>query len=146
MSLVLYVIFFTQVTVGKRAKASKKTSSTQRTLPATEKYLTPVEDIEKEQNPMKIGSMVALRLHKYEDEIPQIGKVVEVAELDVTVEWWVGTYHSTWIEWKERGQVIQETFPQNAILRNKVSFTKSRRLTQTCVTELKHAYTLHELM
>lgn len=110
------------------------------TLPTT---LTPDEDLE---NPVKRGSMVALRLHKYKDEIPQIGRVMEITELDITVEWWVGTYHSTWIEWKDRGKAIRETFPRNAIIRNNVSFTKSHRLTQTCIIELKHAYTLQELI
>ena len=90
--------------------------------------------------------MVALRLHKYEDEVPQIGKVVDLTEMDVTVEWWVGTYHSTWIEWKERGEVIKETFPQNAILSSNIDFTKSRRLTLACINRLKHAYTLKEFI
>ena len=50
--------------------------------------------------------MVSLRLHKYELDIPQIGKIVRLNTLDVTVEWWIGSYSSTWIEWKEKGTVM----------------------------------------
>ena len=40
--------------------------------------------------------IVALRLVKYRmPEIPQIAKVVRKDGFDVTVEWWVGTYTST---------------------------------------------------
>ena len=92
------------------------------------------------------GKMVALCLHKYKDDLPQIGKVVKLTEMEVTVEWWIGTYHSTWIKWKERGKVIQETFPRNAILTNTVHLTKAKRLTLACITELKQAYTLKELI
>ena len=43
------------------------------------------------------GDFVALSLFKYEDEIPQIGRVVAVDEINVTIEWWIGSYHTTWI-------------------------------------------------
>ena len=103
-----------------------------------------VEDVA-EATPV-VGKMVALRLHKYEADLPQIGKVVKLTEFDVTVKWWIGTYYSTWIEWKERGKVIQETFPRNAILSNNVHFTKAFRLTQASINALKHAYTQKELI
>jgi len=35
--------------------------------------------------------MVALRLQKYADDLPQIGKVVNLTDMDVTVEWWIGS-------------------------------------------------------
>ena len=90
--------------------------------------------------------MVALCLHKYELDLPQIGKIVRLTTLDVTVEWWIGRYSSVWIEWKENGSVIEETFPKNAILTGGIQFTKSHRLTKTCVKKLKEAYTSHELI
>ena len=90
--------------------------------------------------------MVSLRLHKYELDIPQIGKIVSLNTLDVTVEWWIGSYSSTWIQWKEKGTVIEETFPRNAILTDGIEFTKSHRLTKACVKKLKEAYNSHELI
>ena len=69
-----------------------------------------------------------------------------LTELELTVEWWVGTYHSRWIKWKERGDVITETLPRNAILTTDIYFTKSLRLTPACIEKLKYAYTLKELI
>lgn len=40
--------------------------------------------------------MVALSLQKYADDLPQIGKVVNLTDMDVTVEWWIGSYSSAW--------------------------------------------------
>ena len=54
--------------------------------------------------------MVAVLLQKYELDIPQIGRAVELSDMDITVEWWHGTYSSVWMEWKEKGKVIIETF------------------------------------
>ena len=48
-----------------------------------------------------VGDFVALRLVKYEDEIPQIGKVLEVDNMNVTVEWWIGGYGSVGRKKKE---------------------------------------------
>ena len=90
--------------------------------------------------------MVALRLHKYADEIPQIGRVVDLTDLDVTVEWWVGTYRDTWREWKKKGAVVKETMPRNAIIHGRVQLTKSLRLTAATVRELKRAYDAKELI
>ena len=90
--------------------------------------------------------MVALRLHKYADEIPQIGKIIGMTDLDVTVEWWVGSYSDTWMQWKERGSVITETIPRNAVLYSPVAFTKSLRLSSKTVEELKCAYNKKELI
>lgn len=83
---------------------------------------------------------MALRLHKYKDEIPQIARIVRITDFEITIEWWVGTFHGIWIEWKERGRVIKETFPKNAVLSTNISFYKSRRLTPKCIAELKQLY------
>ena len=90
--------------------------------------------------------MVALRLHQYKDEIPQIARIVKITDFEITVEWWVGTFHGIWIEWKEKGKVINETFPRNAVLSTNISFYKSRRLTPNCITELKELYLWKELV
>lgn len=42
------------------------------------------------------GSMVACFVAEYRDEIPQIGKVQQVTESEVVVEWWSGTYTGKW--------------------------------------------------
>ena len=84
--------------------------------------------------------LFALRLAKYDDEIPQIGQVVDLDELDVTVEWWIGRYADTWKCWKDKkGVPIQETFPKTAVLQ-RVIFTKSLRLNTSVKEELKIAY------
>lgn len=90
--------------------------------------------------------MVALCLHKYADEIPQIGRVIDLIDLDVTVEWWVGTYGDTWREWKIRGTVVTETMPRNAVIHSRVHLTKSLWLTAKIVKELKCAYDSKELI
>jgi len=95
---------------------------------------------------LQVGCMVALRLQKYSEDIPQIAKVVKLTELDVTVEWWIGAYGDTWREWKERGRVITETFPRNAVIHHNIRFTKSLRLPKHLITELKDAYRSKELI
>lgn len=92
------------------------------------------------------GDFVALRLSKYDDEIPQIGRVVAVDEMDVTIEWWIGSYNTTWICWKkEKGEPIIETVPKNAVI-YKVTFTKSMRISSSLKTNLKHIYENTELI
>ena len=86
------------------------------------------------------GDFVALRLAKYEDEIPQIGKVVMVDDMNVTIEWWIGRFNSTWICWrKHKGVPVEETFPKNADI-YRIKFTKSMRLNTTLQADLKHIY------
>ena len=92
------------------------------------------------------GDFVALRLSKYEDEIPQIGRVVAVDQMDVTIEWWIGSYHTTWICWKkDRGEPITETVPKNAVI-YKVNFTKSMRITASLRNDLEYIYENTELI
>ena len=67
--------------------------------------------------------MVALQLHKYADESHKL-VVVDLTDLDVTVEWWVGTYGDTWREWKKKGVVVKDIMPQNAIIHGRVQLTK----------------------
>ena len=93
-----------------------------------------------------VGDFVALRLSKYEDEIPQIGKVVKVDEMNVTIEWWIGNYSKTWICWRqEKGEPVTETVPRNAVI-HKVTFTKSMRISSNLKEDLKYLYGNTELI
>ena len=69
--------------------------------------------------------------------MPQIAIVVWMDELNVTVQWWMGSFSDTWREWKERNVVVKEKFPRNAIIKNGITFTASKRLTRV----LLHTYT-----
>ena len=93
-----------------------------------------------------VGDLVALRMAKYDDEIPQIARVIVVEELDVTVEWLIGRYHDTWKEWKTDGTVVTESLPRNAIIKRGFSLTKAMRLTGEVVSELKLIYNSIELI
>lgn len=90
--------------------------------------------------------MVALRLVCYSDEIPQIGKISDLTETEVTVEWWIGGYTNPWVEWKRKNCVVKETFPRNAILCGDISFTKGLRLTPKTITKLRSMYDSKELI
>ena len=57
-----------------------------------------------------VGEFVTLRLFKYNDEIPQIGKV-ELDEMNVTIEWWIGTFRDIWRQWKEKKNVVKVRLP-----------------------------------
>ena len=92
-----------------------------------------------------VEDYVALRLAKYDDEIPQIAQVIEVDELNVTVEWWIGTFHETWRQWKIKEEPVKETFPRNAVI-YLVTFTKSTRFNSKLIAELKQIYQEIELI
>ena len=53
----------------------------------------------------QVGQFAAMKLKKYNDEIPQIGKVKNVREKEIQVEWWIGRWNNTWRMWKTRGAV-----------------------------------------
>ena len=111
-----------QITIGKvNKRKSKKKNESIISNPPTDQA-RPICS-----NHCSEGDFVALRLSKYEDEIPQIGRVVAVDEMSVTIEWWVGNYNSTWICWKQRGEPVKETFTKNTVI-YKVNFTKSMRI------------------
>ena len=63
-----------------------------------------------------VGSFVVLRLAKYDDEIPHIGKVIREDDLNVTIEWWIGSYGSYWTDWKQKNVMVCETFPRNVVI------------------------------
>ena len=108
-----------QIIIGKK---NKKKPSPQTPTPTTAST--------------EVGSFVATRLHKYEDEIPQIGRVIAIDGMDVTLEWWIGRYSSTWTVWKTNGTANTEVIPKNAILQT-LELTKSQRLHKKDIEGLK---------
>ena len=52
-------------------------------------------------------NLLLSRLFKYNDEIPQIGKVVELDEMNVMIEWWIGIFRDIWRQWKEKKNVVK---------------------------------------
>ena len=121
--------------MGKKQKASKSTAAKKDDV----QNVSPPSDI-------TVGCFAALRLAKYYDEIPQIGRVVALDTMNVTVEWWLGAYTDNWREWKVRGKVVTETFPRNAVLCADITFTKSFRLPSSFVSKLKSLYSCKELI
>ena len=93
-----------------------------------------------------IGDFVALRLAKYDDEVPQVAKVVKIDEMEVTVQWWMGSFSDCWREWKDRNVVVEETFHRNAIIKSGLTFTATMRLPRQLVQELKALYEMVEFI
>ena len=49
---------------------------------------------ERQQMIFEVERMVACDIEKYEDEWPQVGKIVSIEEQTVEVQWYTGTYSS----------------------------------------------------
>ena len=110
-------------------------SSTQRTKKkrSEENELTTRHEVNKKPT---VGKFAALRLKKYDDEVPQIAKVKTITNLEVTVEWWIGRWGDTWTEWKQQGKAVEETVHQNAIIMAPIELSRSNRLTKNTIIEL----------
>ena len=93
-----------------------------------------------------IGEFAALRLKEYDDEVPQIAKVVSIDELEVNIEWWIGGWTKTWNQWKTKGQVNTATVHKNAIIMAPFAFTKSNRLPREVCDKLRKLYDDIEFM
>lgn len=113
-----------------------------KTLGITTETPTPTLEVGKAE----VGQFVALRLVKYDDEVPQIAKVVGLDDMDVTVQWWLGRYHENWREWKKKDRVVEEKLPRNAIIKSGITLTRAKRLTKAAVNELKLLYDLVEFI
>ena len=92
---------------------------------------------------------VACYLPKYKNEIPQIGKVVDISSTSpeaVDIEWLVGTFSSTWKILKQRqgGEYApwRERIQRSDIILFPIQLTNGYRLQKKTVTELKTAYSL----
>lgn len=61
------------------------------TAPEEEANLETVPTEERDQPVnLEVGQVAALHLHKYDDEIPQLDKLLSVSDMEVNVEWWIG--------------------------------------------------------
>ena len=93
-----------------------------------------------------VGAFGALCLVKYDDEIPQIAKIVLLTELAATIEWWNGGWTATWTQWKTKGVPNTETVSRNAIVMIPIKLTSSNRLSKCTVEKLKGLYDEIELI
>ena len=66
--------------------------------------------------------------------------------MNVTIEWWIGTFRDIWRQWKEKKNVVKETFHRNAIIKRGITFTKSMRLPGQLAQELKKLYETVEMI
>lgn len=71
--------------------------------------------------------------------------MVKISELQLTIEWWFGTYSTNWNPWKTNGKVNTETVPKNAAIKT-IILTKAQRIHKNDVTELKKLYSTVEMM
>ena len=102
-------------------------------------------DIHNGSGQLQYGSFVAVFLPKYNDEIPQIGRIVslpsEGSELDV--EWFTGTYSGVWTPCKtrQRGKYVPwiQTVKRSTILLQ-FELTKGMRIPKAVRSRLVQAY------
>ena len=131
----------------KKKKASEsdpvptptETADTSITTPGAQTDTNPPVNIE-------IGHFAALRLKEYDDEVPQIARVMAIRELDLDIEWWIGRYNDTWNQWKTRGQPNVQTVHKNAIIMAPISLSRSNWLSNDTVLHLKKLYEDIEFM
>ena len=90
-----------------------------------------------------IGECVAVLCDKY-TERPLLGRVTEVIENNVKIDWLIGSYSGNWREWKGREQgktvIYSETLPLKNILLYPITLTKSMKLPLKTIAELKELY------
>ena len=61
----------------------------------------PTEEHDQPVN-LEVGQFAALCLHKYDDEIPQLAKILSVSDMEVNVEWWIGGWSNNWSDLRSR--------------------------------------------
>lgn len=87
--------------------------------------------------------MVACFIPDYRDEIPQIGKLVAVSSSDVVIEWWSGTYTSTWRALTKRvgrsSEPWTERVSKSSVL-FEISLTRGLKLSKQTQEKLHKAY------
>ena len=104
-------------TTPKQTKKKASESDPVSTLTETADTSTTTPGAQTDTNPpvnIEIGHFAALRLKEYDDEVPQIARVMAIRELDLDIEWWIGRYNDTWNQWKTRGQPNVLTVHKNA--------------------------------
>ena len=97
------------------------------------------------QEPIKIGNLVACYFNKYSDEEPQIGKITDLLPDNMTVQvnWWKGSYTDTWCPCKIKNggkyELWLEEIPISCIL-YEVHLSRGSRLPETIRRKLKQTY------
>lgn len=93
--------------------------------------------------PIKAGNIVACYLEKYQDEEPQLAKILEVNFDKVQVQWLKGSYYDPWSPCElKKGSTYEpwvEQIPRTSIL-YQVYLSKAARLTEPCKKKLKLSY------
>ena len=103
----------------------------------------------KEDGILECGTIVACFLSKYKDEIPQIGKVVNISSVtpeSIEIEWLLGSFSSTWqvCQQRQNGEIVpwRESVEQTDIIYFPIQLTNSYRLRKKTIVELKEAYSV----
>ena len=139
-----------QILVGKKRRKEKTTDKpakkAKETAPTEEISDETVHAEERGSVNLEVGKFAALRLKKYDDEIPQLAKICSIGEMDVSIEWWMGTWSNNWSPWKTCGVTNTESVHRNAVIMAPVSLTRSNRLTKETVIRLKKLYDGIEFM
>ena len=92
----------TQKSAAKRPVVNQVSNTSTFEIVSTTKELDP-GDIE---GKVCVSDYVAMKIERYRQELPQIGKVKEINSSTVTVEWLIGSYSGIFMFWKERGVII----------------------------------------
>lgn len=89
---------------------------------------------------VQIGEVIAVRSSVYKDR-PLLGRVKELRDEEITVEWFMGSYSGTWKEWTGRVNgkrvVYTDTIQNKDIIQTSISFTPTMHLPTAIVTTLK---------
>ncbi|EDO38699.1 predicted protein [Nematostella vectensis] len=85
---------------------------------------------------LKEGDLVAVNVANY-DEIPCIGKVVELRVQKFVIEWWKGTWLKSWEVWPG---CEQDVLPVRSILLYAFELDDRGRLSKDTRKNLKNAY------
>ena len=92
---------------------------------------------------IKSGVVIACYLDEYNDEEPQLGRVIKdprVDSQDVEVEWMVGAYSKSWKLYKQRkGETWKEKIPFNSVL-CPVVLDDTGKLSMETIDKLKLTY------
>ena len=102
---------------------------------------------EQHSDKVTVGTVLACFLPQYNDEEPQLGRVLTVdgegKNCNYEIEWLVGSYSEFWSVWKQKkGKEYvtwKEVIPNHTVL-CPVTLTRAERLSSSTVSKLKHLY------
>ena len=89
------------------------------------------------------GQLVAVHLQDSSDE-PAIGRVLEVEDRELRIQWMKGTYTSAWKPWTvwqgRKNVAWEDSVPRSSILLYDFELSTAGRLRKPTVGHLKEAY------